>query len=81
MTSMSSQCASQQMYGLEIVCQLLFRSMAASSLNKDGVISLKHEEIWRKVECLLEAETERVRILSAILLCCYNKDLANKKVL
>ena len=81
MTNMCSPCASQQMYGLENVRQLLIRQTESPlDYNKDdNVSSLNHDKVWEKVECLLGAETERVRVATAILLCCC-EDSSNRKV-
>ena len=71
-----SPCASKQLYGLEIVRQLYENQMGS-----DGEDMAKREEdvtenceVWDPVQSLLQAETERVRVASAILLCSLKGD-------
>ncbi len=71
---LSSPCASKQMYGLAIVCQLISKRGSPEEYRVDDVLKL--------IEGLLEAEASRVRVAAAVLLsCCHrNECMPNDKV-
>ena len=63
---LGSPCASQQMYGLAIICQLMLKDNYATLYDMN--------EVWCLVESLLEAEACRVRVAAAILLLSSNSE-------
>ena len=71
---LSSPSATKQLYGLDIVRQLYISPAHEERVINEECSATPCKETMKLMETLLCAETERVRIAAAILLCCFDEE-------
>ena len=76
MKNLTSSCGSKQLTGLEIIRQLFGIELQNPKYDQGSTSDFNDDvlEVVQKIECLLDAEMERVRVAASIMLWCLKEE-------